>query len=122
MRGAAAMSMQHQSGLFGSLHVYNESTVLALDVVGGALHLWATGDAEMLESADNHGMEVAGTWQLPPERRWNSICSLGNHLFAVASVESLERGPELWRFPLPLDTNLSSSSDATVFFKYDVRS
>lgn len=113
MRGAAATSMHHQSatpvtvsaqGSLGSLHVYNESTVLALDAVGGALHLWATSNSNIRVSADNHGMEVAGTWQLPPDRHWSSICALGNHLFAVASVESPAKGPELWHFPLPLDS------------------
>jgi len=113
IRGAAAVSTHQPSpapvtglaqGLLRSLHSYNESTVLALDVVRGALHLWTSRGANVQVSADNDGMEMMGAWQLPPERHWSSICTLGNNLFAVASVVSPARGPELWRFPLPSDT------------------
>jgi len=111
IRGAAATDTQHSPslatasarGLFRSVHSYNESRVLALDVIGGAVHLWATSDADRQASAVDYGMEVMGTWQLPPAQRWSSICVLSNHLYAVASGMPLASGPELWRFPLPLD-------------------
>merc|ERR1712032_758377 len=86
IRGAAAVSPHQLSPLpvtasarrlFRSLQSYNESAVLALDVLGGALHLWATSDSSIQLSADSHGMEVMGTWQLPPKKQWSSICALG---------------------------------------------
>eukprot|EP00933_Yihiella_yeosuensis_P034225 TRINITY_DN27737_c0_g4_i1.p1 TRINITY_DN27737_c0_g4~~TRINITY_DN27737_c0_g4_i1.p1 ORF type:complete len:849 (+),score=118.37 TRINITY_DN27737_c0_g4_i1:301-2547(+) len=73
---------------------------------GGALHMIGnkylgvlTEDGtELLALDPEKDGEIIGSWTLPNEDRWMSMCSASGSLYFLGDTDE---GPRLWRFPLP---------------------